>query len=293
MTEHKFRVSEQASQGLFLRSKPVVSDATKIAVMPVGTEFLTTDGVPANGWYFGHCQLSGSEINGFASAKFLTPDEDYMPPKPSGLAVNLDPGRLLVRRVNQQFLAYRLNESDMPLRGQDDSASERAAALGRIIRYLSVDKYPRYHPGVKNTYCNIYATDYSYLAGTYVPRVWWTADAYLKAKHGLNPQVIYGKTVMELNANALLDWFKGHGEEFGWVRKFDLTQLQNYANEGRVVIISAAQKQPNRSGHICAIVPENPTVQGCTLWGKGGASVTIASWAHEQAILDPDKLVVE
>jgi hypothetical protein len=251
----RYRVSNKATQGLFLRSAPRADGDTKVAVMPVGTRFDFLSEAIA-GWVFGTAFLDGSQVQGFASLKYLEPEQDVRIPFQSALAVNLDPVNRLVTR-NNRLLAYRLNEPDMPLREPMDTPEDKVEAINRIIKYLKVDTSNRYHPNPSNTYCNIYGTDYCYLGGVYLPRVWWLTQAYIKIKQGQGVPVSYGQTVAEVNANGLLTWLKEHGSEFGWVRCFDLDQMQNSANEGLICIIVAQQKIPNRSGHICAVVPES------------------------------------
>ncbi|MGG6298219.1 hypothetical protein ACQ4M4_27815 [Leptolyngbya sp. AN02str] len=51
----------------------------------------------------------------------------------------------------------------------------------------------------------------------------------------------------------------GSAQQFGWTRTFKLTELQDAANQGQICIISAQRKDLNRSGHICAVVPETPS----------------------------------
>lgn len=73
---------------------------------------------------------------------------------------------------------------------------------------------------------------------------------------GTSVSPIYDKTVSELNANSLHNWFSEYGDEFDWRQTFDLTELQESANSGSVCIMSARRKDLNKSGHICAVVPE-------------------------------------
>jgi hypothetical protein len=53
---------------------------------------------------------------------------------------------------------------------------ELRASLGEVIDYIATDKpaHKRYQPRDGLTFCNIYAHDYCFLAGVYLPRVWWT-----------------------------------------------------------------------------------------------------------------------
>jgi hypothetical protein len=73
--------------------------------------------------------------------------------------------------------------------------------------------------------------------------------------------VEYAKTVRELNANALHDWFEEFGDEFGWSRLFDVDDLQSAANDGDLCILVAQRLDLNRSGHIVAILPETDVIK--------------------------------
>jgi len=144
-------------------------------------------------------------------------------------------------------------------RSASASSASRVQALTDIIEWLDVENtaHERYKPVTNGpTYCNIYAYDYCFLAGVFLPRVWWTSKALvdLAAEKSVVPS--YGATVNEINANTLFVWLKDFGADFGWRRTASLEEMQDAANEGKVAIICAAHKKPNRSGHIVAVVPE-------------------------------------
>lgn len=141
--------------------------------------------------------------------------------------------------------AFSLNETDIP---KYDGTTK---SIHEVIRYLNVEKSPRYKRTATQTFCNIYAHDYARALGAYVPRVFWT-EATIKSQ---TFNVSYGKTVIEMNANALYDWFKNYGDDFGW-REVNSNEAQNLANDGKCVIMVAANKSRSRSGHIVAVVPE-------------------------------------
>jgi len=105
--------------------------------------------------------------------------------------------------------------------------------LVRIVRYLSVETSARYKPAGGLTYCNIYATDYCYCFGVYLPRVWWNDLALADFILGKEVKPVYNKTVVELNANALHLWLVQFGERFGW-RAATVEELQTAANSGKV-----------------------------------------------------------
>ncbi|MDQ3064509.1 MAG: hypothetical protein M3R14_16845, partial [Acidobacteriota bacterium] len=90
----------------------------------------------------------------------------------------------------------------------------------------------------------------------YLPRVWWMPQALIDLAAGRNVQPIYGETVAEKNANSLFEWLKNFGPTFGWKRTASLEEMQDAANNGQVAVICAANRIPNRSGHIVLVVPE-------------------------------------
>lgn len=156
---------------------------------------------------------------------------------------------------NDGSKAYPLNESDLPVN------PGTAADLIKIVEYLDVEKSLRYKQKVINgkivsTYCNIYAYDYAYIAGAYLPRLWWYEKAAQDIEAGISLEPKYAVTVAEVNANSLYDWFNRWGNYFGWTKIATTAEAQKLANDGYVVIITAKQKIVNRSGHIVVIVPE-------------------------------------
>jgi hypothetical protein len=154
--------------------------------------------------------------------------------------------------------AYPLGEANRPGRS-DGKPENRVKSVLKMIKYLDSKNslHQRYQPRQKTTYCNIYAHDFCYLAGVYLPRVWWTDKALLQIKDDVEVPVQYDKTVRELNANMLHDWFDDFGAMFGWKRVFDLDVLQAAANHGEVCIIVAQRKNLNHSGHITVVAPEH------------------------------------
>lgn len=122
----------------------------------------------------------------------------------------------------------------------------------KIIDFLKVEKSERYKPNSTQTFCNIYAYDYAMLFGAYLPRVWWKEEAIKANKF----DVIYGKTVVELNVNALYEWFQTYSKNYGWREITSKSEAQKLANNGKCVVMLAANKLASKSGHIVAIVKE-------------------------------------
>lgn len=157
---------------------------------------------------------------------------------------------------NEGSKAYPLNEENLP------AGNGTPESLLDIIEFLNVEKSERYKRKeisgkVVSTYCNIYTYDFCYLAGAYMPRVWWYEKALNLMEKGFNVEAKYGETVYEINANGLYDWFNNYGNAFGWQKQNDLKEAQDLANKGQIVIIVAKQKIATRSGHICVIAPEH------------------------------------
>jgi hypothetical protein len=173
------------------------------------------------------------------------------------LAVHL-PASPLGRRSLKNGRAFPLSESDQPRRDACFSLAEKSAALLRIVDYLDVEHSPRYEPANKQTFCNIYATDYCYLAGAYLPRVWWDAASIAMMSLAIAAPVKYGETILEVNANALHKWLTEFGAEFGWIRATNLGAVQTAANTGSVCVITGQRTDARKSGHITCVIPESP-----------------------------------
>ncbi len=165
-------------------------------------------------------------------------------------AVHLTPKRLITREQTETR-AFPLSESNMP---EGDGTIE---GIREIIDFLAVDKSKRYIRTAAATFCNIYAYDYCCRMGAYLPRVWWTKQALqnLKFDHPM-----YGQNLVEMSANSLYEWFPAYGGGFGWKEAKNMTEAQISANQGKCVIMVAANKNKAKSGHIVAIVPQTDSV---------------------------------
>lgn len=269
--------------GLNLRSRPEVAPSTRKAVLPQGHEVEKLSVASDPEWWEVATTLGGTPVGGFVVHRCLEPVPE---PEPEPVALEVPPVHLGedrpdVTRARQAGRAFPLGEAGRPARPGGGTA-ERVAALGAIVEWLAVDnpQHLRYQRQGSTTFCNIYAYDYCYLAGAYLPRVWWTGPALQRLAAGEVPAVKYGSTVSELNANSLFDWLNAFGPTFGWRRVFDPGELQGAANEGAVCIICAQRTQLERSGHIVGVVPETPEHRAL-----GGGQVTTplqsqAGWSN-------------
>ena len=150
-----------------------------------------------------------------------------------------------------------------------------------VVETLNVTQSVRYVREPKRTFCNIYAHDFILAMGGYLPRVWWRDHAWAKISQGaevVTPETlkamqkrgektddvvapIYEKTVTELNANSLNNWFREHGAAFGWGEVSDMTKAQDEVNKGMLGVVSAANKASGRSGHISVILQEDASIR--------------------------------
>jgi hypothetical protein len=265
MSQQDYKVGEKSPLGLFIRSEPLLKDSpktkiesTKIAVLPMGQKVkkLAESDIPK--WWKVSTKIQGSDITGFVNSGYLTAVETYVEPAEIKRIsrVDLQSGGSVTRK--NKAWAYALNENKQPTRDLTGSVDEKVKTLTKIVEWLDVANlhHLRYKRIPNATYCNIYAYDYCYLANVYLPRVWWTSKVLIDLDKGKNVIPIYGQTVNEINANSLFVWLKDFGPLFGWKRTTSFDEMQNAANNGQAAIVCAQNKIPNKSGHICAVVPE-------------------------------------
>lgn len=252
---------------LTLRSAPVVAERTKLALLNQGKEVQVLGAASEPGWVRVRVSLSGLLREGVVAERHL----DALPRmrsrgaqvplaaavRPALAAAHMKTERADITRRVDGGRAYPLGEPGRPARS-GRSAAAMAESVSAIVDYLDVANpaHLRYQPRGGTTYCNIYATDFAYLCGVYLPRVWWTDHALLRLREGEKVAVEYGRSVRELNANSLYDWLEDFGPAFGWQREVELTALQAAANAGEVCVIVARRVDLNRPGHITAVVPE-------------------------------------
>jgi hypothetical protein len=167
-----------------------------------------------------------------------------------------DKGDVHSRRRSDR--AYPLNEQGMPkLDLRAITAHEpKCIAIYRIIEWLDVQNSRRYKPHDDKTYCNIYAYDFAYCLGLFIPRVWWSEAEILKIRQNLDERIEYERNVFELNCNSLYRWFEVYGTDMGWQRVETIQSLQYLVNEGTIGIIVARNVDNGRPGHIAVVVPE-------------------------------------
>ena len=274
---------------LRLRSAPSIPrtnpNANILARLPDGHLVQRISGEKHGEFIEVETSLNGAYFRGFAAAQFLrrvlrakrvrktkaapgtkvampkaavpVPTPDAAEPTSGVVAIHMPRNYGIVTRRFDCAGAHSLNESNLPGR-TGETAAARCAELATIIDFLAVDKsaHCRYQPRAGATFCNIYAHDYCFLAGVYLPRVWWMPGAIERLSMGEAVEPLYENTIDEQRANDLFRWFRDFGLRFGWRQTSTLTKLQEAANLGGIGLIVARRKIDGKSGHIVAVVPE-------------------------------------
>jgi hypothetical protein len=269
---------------LRVRSEHFIStpaQANVVANLPDGHPVRVLSKIAENGFLEIETSLSGALIRGFCSKSFLVsaPDNSLIEVvEPSSRTGNIETlsapltGLTETSEIPAVFMprksgvvtrrtdpadAHSLNEANQPTR-KGATADELRGSLAIIIQWLAVDEdtHLRYQPHDGLTFCNIYAHDFCFLAGAYMPRCWWTTPALLKLAAGQQIQPLIGDTIREMRANDLFRWLRDFGPGFGWRQTGTLTTLQSEVNQGAIGIIVARRNEDGRSGHIVVVVPE-------------------------------------
>lgn len=251
--------------GLNLREQP--SSASSMNILARINEGDRCEHLPSDKdtskWIRIRMDIDDSEVIGYVAKRFLDKIDGNpaTPIKASELTiVNMKENKSNITRSNRLGRAFPIGESTRPKRNKSSKAA-RATSLHKIVDWLDVEKSDRYEPETTKTFCNIYAYDYCYLAGVFIPRVWWMSSAIADLVRNRTVDVKYGVTIREMNVNSIHDWLEEYGGAFGWKRKFSLDDIQKDANDGKVVVITAQQIDLNRSGHIVAVVPETDSLK--------------------------------
>lgn len=264
-------VRRVVSGGGNLRHMPSTKFNDAITLLPGGHELFAL-GSSAPGWLRVRTKLGGGTLIGHIAESRLMPEGAVAVPLVEALAPTkvAAPGggtslpAAHLREDNPDSArnltsgrAYPLGESARKTRTVGASPDVRVSELTAIADWLDVERSARYARTPTNTYCNVYAADYCYLAGIYLPRVWWKESAIVQIAQGAIPQVLYDSTVRELRADDLYAWLSDVGQQFGWRRVFDATALQDAANNGGIGLICADRAQDGKPGHISIVVPED------------------------------------
>ncbi|HET6723360.1 MAG TPA: hypothetical protein VFH07_11440, partial [Chitinophagaceae bacterium] len=261
------------SNTLNLRSEPAIPadnpSANRIVALPNGHLVSLISGSPGDRWFEVETSLNGAKLRGFAASDFLelvTTKAKAIPvmrpfgAEPQSGIVAVFMPQISGRITKRTGIAgpFSLNEPNQPSRSNTAEPSVLRKEIIKIIEWLNVERptHKRYQPGEGKTFCNIYAHDFCYLAGVYLPRVWWTQRAIEKLARNEIVQPLLNATIEEIRANGIFSWLRDFGERFGWRQTGDLTKLQNAANLGGIGLIITKRVEDGRSGRITMLVPE-------------------------------------
>ena len=249
------------TSSLNLRKQPKIVDGNVLCVLPPDTIVEEINVTVQDNFKQIKTVLNNNLIEGFASLKYLQPTTSQLPSIEETslevIAVHYPPGNKIITRSSTARV-FPLNEQGLikfDLKNESD-IEKRKQKIRDVIEYLDVEHSARYAPDSSSTFCNIYAYDVAYCLGAYLPRVWWTPDSIVKLQHQQKVAIEYDKTVTELTANRISDWFDKFGTSFGWRRLFDLNTFQDEVNKGQLGILVAQRINLNNPGHIVAVVPE-------------------------------------
>lgn len=262
------QVLEVTADHVNLRSAPALDPHNIVDVLRRGQR---VDGLEpaASEWWRVQAESSTGRHSGYVASRYLqtvavgvsTPQSWSPPGLAPGVASRLGVHILGVKDARRDSMQARhaalTDTSAVPLRDSQVSDSAKVTKLRAIVEFLAVERSARYQPAPPHTYCNVYAYDYCYLAGAYLPRVWWNGRALASALQGLAPPPVWGRTVDEVTANGLCDWLAQWGAEFGWRAASDVDELQVIVDRGCVGLICGQRVNLDQPGHIVAVVPES------------------------------------
>lgn len=294
---------------LNLRFAPSIASQPPITQLPEGQEVRVL-GDAAPPWIRVRAKMAGTDVIGYVHGNYLSSQDPgfvllNVPAAGSIPAVHYRTADSASRRGSAAKRAQPLGEPSQPTRTRAAPPAQRVTELDTIVQWLGVETSARYQPD-DVTFCNVYAADFCYLAGAYLPRTWWTETALMAIATGQRPPVVYGQTIREMRADDLFAWLSQFGPAFGWRRVFDATALQESANGGGLGVIVADRLEAGRPGHITLVVPETAQRRALSdadgnvllpLQSQAGARNTAYStlsrdWWNDQQFADEDGFFV-
>ena len=136
------------------------------------------------------------------------------------------------------------------------------------------DRGPEFTGSAKSTHCSAFAAAVGLRLGVYMLR---------PPEHGL-----------VLLASAQTEWFNsGGGQSAGWQPVASMQEAQTLANQGKLVVISYANPNPRRPGHIVIVRPstksaaqfavEGPQVIQAATYNRASSPASTSFHAHPGA----------
>lgn len=139
-----------------------------------------------------------------------------------------------VTRMQVTTREYALYEPDMP------KGKGLPEDLLTINEFLNPENSKRY--GGKKTFTHVFAYDFCYLAGCYIPNLWPSGGDLTEP-------------LTRMNARTMWDWFIDCGMHFGWQEVETEIQAQDLANVGHLVTIIGSAKTWESPGCMTIVMP--------------------------------------
>ncbi len=177
--------------------------------------------------------------------------EKELPPAEPEVEARLSPAQL-----NSYISQTSLDQDAIPARPHKavnpaitNSPGQRSpASYQAVINQFQVESNPRYavnQKGKNDTYCNIFMWDVTRAMGAEIPH--YMEPGTMEPRY--YPDT---KGAWELNANAICDWLKKMGSQYGW-NQVSASQAQDLANQGRPVV--AVMRNDGGIGHVQVVCP--------------------------------------
>lgn len=164
----------------------------------------------------------------------------------------------LVTRDQVTTRLYALSETDMP------KGNGMPESLIEIVEFLDPERSKRYGPTAKLNH--VFAYDFCYLSGAYLPRIWYSDIA-----NEDGPKV-------EMTTASIFDWLQNDGVSFGWKEIDSISYAQELANLGHVVTVVGLPKDIKREGMMTMVIPGEKLTQ-C----RAGKNKLTADWYNNSA----------
>lgn len=173
------------------------------------------------------------------------------------LLSNTDIDKEVLAQTNDTFFQSSASEAITPFRAgkavtpsvTSDESNRSAARYRAVIDQFDVENNPRYmvnKNGNNDTYCNIFLWDVTLAMGAEIPH-------YVDRETGAPMSYPDVSGAKALNANAIYDWLKEKGSDYGWYQ-VSPEQAQEYANRG-MPVVTAFKNLSGGHGHVQVVCP--------------------------------------
>lgn len=162
-----------------------------------------------------------------------------------------------VTRHQKTTRLFCLSDADMP------KGNGLPESLINIAKYLDPKNSVRY--GGSKAFSYLYVYDFCYLAGCYLPIVWW-GDAN-------NPNDLK----VSFKACNQYYWLQEEGKEFGWKEVETEKEACDLTEVGHVVIVAALSKREEGDGMISVSLP-SALPHDTPIQSMAGTGTVVSPW---------------